>query len=179
MPNINKLIDQLDENRDYGSRTYEQVVEDVENGVLVIQPGYDHPVLSDLKGGVVKGSGRAKKQQAVSDFTSAVRRLKELEGNRDWFENTMKNPYKGRMVKTGDKNLREWFVEQAVESIMEKQNGSIKLLQFFLEQHIGKPKETSMGGIDALAKAMTEMLSGEGDIPVNTGDVIEGEYTVE
>ena len=174
--NVDKLIEQLDDTRDYG-KPFAEVVNDIQLGLITIEPGFDAPILKDMQGHKIKGTGK-RKTQLMPQFTSAINRLKELEGNRDWFENTMKSPYNTAAVKTGDKVLRDWLFDQAIISIAERQNGSAKLIWELFTQHIGKPKETSMGGLDALAKAMTEMLSGEGDIPVNTGEVIEGEFKV-
>lgn len=54
------LIPQLDPKRDYGTRTYEQVVEAVLSGALMIYPPVEpgrQPVLRLPEGPVVKGSG--------------------------------------------------------------------------------------------------------------------------
>lgn len=53
------LVSQLDPNRDYGSRTYEQVVAEVESGALILAPGKTLPVIRDAKTNhAVSGTGR-------------------------------------------------------------------------------------------------------------------------
>lgn len=56
---VELLIEQLDPFRDYGERSYEEVVEGVRNGTIRIWPGHTLPQLA-LQGqqGIIKGSGR-------------------------------------------------------------------------------------------------------------------------
>ena len=59
MASVEELVAKLDPNRDYGSRTFEQVREDIARGLIVIEDGPSLPILKDaFSKTVVKGSGR-------------------------------------------------------------------------------------------------------------------------
>lgn len=55
---IEDLIQLLDPHRDYGDRSYKEVVESVRNGRITILPGTPTPILRDVGRGVtIKGTG--------------------------------------------------------------------------------------------------------------------------
>ena len=59
-----ELIQQLDPKRDYGVRTYEDVVREVREGKLILKEGPTHqPLINDTRGLAVKGTGTWKIQQ--------------------------------------------------------------------------------------------------------------------
>ena len=57
---VSDLVSRLDPARDYGDRTYEQVVQDVHAGNLVLSPGAgQQPLIQEVGSGIfVKGTGR-------------------------------------------------------------------------------------------------------------------------
>ena len=64
-----ELIDQLEEDRDYGKRTYKDVVKDVKGGALIIAEGKTLPVLKDATTGVtVSGTGAPLKKNAQKSW---------------------------------------------------------------------------------------------------------------
>ncbi len=66
------LIQALDPARDYGERSYEQVVEGVRTGVLKLEAGLTVPVLKDAQTNlVVKGTGRPPGKGAHAAFSRA------------------------------------------------------------------------------------------------------------
>lgn len=74
-PSQDALINMLDPDRSYGDRTYEQVVEGIYSGDIIIEPGQRLPVLKDGKRKVaIKGSGQppqeglSNQQRALSQF---------------------------------------------------------------------------------------------------------------
>lgn len=86
------LISQLSEDRDYGERTYEQVVSDVREGRLIISVGQNLPQLVDAKSRkAVKGTGKPVgagtgpqhralwefRARALDDFDAAYEELRE------------------------------------------------------------------------------------------------------
>lgn len=53
------LLDKLDPSRDYGDRTYDEVVEAVKSGELALSPGQTLPIIRDARTNkVVPGTGR-------------------------------------------------------------------------------------------------------------------------
>ena len=55
---IEELIEQLDPNRDYGDRSYKEIVDSVRAGNINIRPGIPTPILRDVGRGVtIKGTG--------------------------------------------------------------------------------------------------------------------------
>ena len=51
-----KLIDQLEVDRDYGELSHEEVVAKVYRGELILSTGHFRPVIRDASGAVVRGS---------------------------------------------------------------------------------------------------------------------------
>lgn len=74
-PSQDELIARLDPERDYGERTFEQVINQVGDGRLFLEPGANLPVIKDTASGrMVRGSGRVPggtqgpRQHAMAEF---------------------------------------------------------------------------------------------------------------
>ena len=57
---IRRLLDRLDPSRDYGEYSYEQIIDGIHDGQVIIEEPRegDPPVLSDLGGRLLKGTGQ-------------------------------------------------------------------------------------------------------------------------
>lgn len=113
-----ELIQQLDPQRDYGVRTYEDVVREVREGQLFLKEGPTHqPVISDTRGIRVKGTGTAVIQQPSEPrvHTKAV----FLERAHSDFE-----------------KVYESMIESAVK-------GDVRAQKLFMELYVGRPKEVA------------------------------------
>jgi|TARA_R100000808_G_scaffold644_2_gene3280 hypothetical protein len=113
-----ELIQQLDPKRDYGVRTYEDVVREVREGKLILKEGPTHqPLINDTRGLAVKGTGTWKIQQPSEPriHTKAV----FLERAHSDFEAVY-----GAMI------------ESAVK-------GDVRAQKLFMELYVGRPKEVA------------------------------------
>ena len=64
------LISELDPDRDYGDRSYEEVVDDVKSSRLAIEPGQRLPVLRDATTRrPVKGTGQPLQNESPHEFS--------------------------------------------------------------------------------------------------------------
>lgn len=75
--NLPSLLDLLDPGRDYGDRSFEQVVDGIKSGEIVIESGWRLPVLRDAKTNrAIKGTGRPP-TAGVSVQQAALREFRE------------------------------------------------------------------------------------------------------
>lgn len=71
------LVDYLDPTRNYGDYTFEQIVEGIKDGSVLIEPGMRLPVLRSKKTGLpMKGTGQAP-NNGVSVQQAALREFRE------------------------------------------------------------------------------------------------------
>ena len=107
------LIRKLDRHRDYGGRTYEIVIAEIESGELRISEGIQQPVLRDQQGKAIVGTGRP--------ITKASRR-------RGW-------------TKRFDDRVDYDFdvvYSALVEKVME---GNITAITYWMDRALGKPSD--------------------------------------
>jgi hypothetical protein len=138
------LITLLSPERDYGDRSYEDVVREVIDGTLVIEPGYGLPVIRDRKTNrTVKGTGRPANSQGPQHAAlSAFRRLAIDD------------------------------VDQAYEELRAGMRaGDPRFHKIFWENLVGKVGETRGG--DEMAKAM-QMLVAHFEKPETRTVIIDG-----
>ncbi len=160
MDNLSKLIADLDPARDYGDRSYEEVVDAIHGGHLRIEASNgEHPILKDASTGrVVKGTGSS--GIAVipqKDLVEMAKERRHSEG-RAWFEGRLLGDYDRP---AGPLNDRDMVYDRAMTIISNGSKGSDKLIEFFLTQHIGKPRETSSNtGATLMEMILTKL--GEG-----------------
>ena len=147
VPSQAELIALLDEARDYGPRTHEQVVREVIDGLLLLRPGFSLPVIVDAATGyTVKGTGRPP-MTGVTPQQAAIARFRER--GVDYVDEVMDGIIAG--VRRGD----DWHWHK-----------------LFLDFQIGKVGEVRGG--DEMAKAM-QMLIARMDTPdVRTVEIIDG-----
>ena len=162
MRSTEELIADLDPTRDYSPYTYDEVVEEIRHGNIAITPGSNYPVLRTIEGQPVKGSGRPAR---TTDLVVSMRRLRDHENNRDWFDKQMT----GVRDDLG-KSVRQAVFDKGLETIMEGKHGHEILVRWYLENHTGKAKESSNSALDVLAETLLAALSEERPV------VIEGEY---
>lgn len=90
-----ELIKQLDPERNYGDRTYEQVVREVEAGSLILKPGHSLPVIIDSRTKkTVSGTGRPPGKPAAVFSRGYIERQFARNAQRIWeaaFEGAVKN----------------------------------------------------------------------------------------
>ena len=126
-----ELIEKLDPNRDYGKRTYTDIVREVEEGTLSLHVGPTAlPVIRNAADGVVvKGTGGQylhKAQDNPPIHTKAV----FLERAHSDFE-----------------KVYESMIESATK-------GDVRAQKLFMELYVGRPREAS----DAVDKAVVSRL---------------------
>lgn len=126
-----ELIEKLDPNRDYGKRTYTDIVREVEEGTLSLHVGPTAlPVIRNAADGVVvKGTGGQylhKAQDNPRIHTKAV----FLERAHSDFE-----------------KVYESMIESATK-------GDVRAQKLFMELYVGRPREAS----DAVDKAVVSRL---------------------
>lgn len=131
MASVEELVAKLDPNRDYGSRTFEQVREDIARGLIVIEDGPSLPILKDaFSKTVVKGSGRP------------------LSSPAEWSRQFLKERFAGDA---------EALYEAAKTAVLVK--GDMKALELLLKYGVGDHRE--QGGdagsraVDALMQLAT------------------------
>lgn len=145
------LIDQLDPDRDYKTRTYKEVVEQVREGTLRLQVGETLPQIVHVSNGrVVAGTGVPTHKLTSSDLRNLKANQREA---RDWFVGRMEGdrpPVKERLPK-----------DLVFDSLMEQaQKGGSKAGEILLTQYIGKAKETSSNTTGKMLEAVIETLRG-------------------
>jgi len=111
-----ELIAMLDPGRDYGERSYEQVIEEIEEGKLAILEGVRLPVVRSTETNLtVKGSGA---------YPGT--------GNRaDW----MKKEFEAYALD----DFREWYDALKKAGM----SGDVRAMKIYFEQTLGRPKEIS------------------------------------
>ncbi len=136
-------------------------MEAIRNGEVSIEPGSNLPVLRELDGRPVPGGGR---KARVADLALEVRRLRQHENNRDWFDKEMLRP-----VGEEGKSVRQAIFDKGLEDILSGKMGSDRLVRWYLENHTGKAKESTNSAMNILAERLLAALVGE--VP----STIEGE----
>ena len=128
MPSTDELVQQLDPNRDYGPRTFEQVKEEIARGAIVIEPGLSLPVLKDVASRkTIKGTGLA-----------AVRNPAE------WSRSLIREKFAGDA---------EALYEAAKNAVLIK--GDMKALELLLKYGVGDHREQ---GSDAGSRAVDALM---------------------
>tara|TARA_B100001123_G_scaffold403419_1_gene491900 strand:- start:117 stop:578 length:462 start_codon:yes stop_codon:yes gene_type:complete len=130
------LIELLDPNRDYGERTYDEVVGGIRAGKIRILPpsGSKHPILrnTDVPSGIhpiIKGSGRVTTVEANTKNPPAT-----------------KARFMARAVDDFD-SVYESMIESATQ-------GDVRAQKLFMEMFVGRPKEAT----ETLQKNMMDKL---------------------
>lgn len=149
------LIGNLDPTRDYGERSYEQVVAEVRAGALILRPGrFGLPMISDAATGMrIKGSSNPPIPGELSprDWSMAEFRRRAA----DNFDQAWKWLIKGMDPDT-NKNAHQFH-------------------KIYWEQLIGKAGESRGQLMDAVAVALLEAAKASRSSTV-TADVLDGEY---
>tara|TARA_R100000315_G_scaffold58730_1_gene34048 strand:+ start:3844 stop:4302 length:459 start_codon:yes stop_codon:yes gene_type:complete len=115
MKTVEELITELDPNRDYGERSYTDVVDGVRNGYIAISPGMPTPILRDIGRGVtIKGTGRP--------VVTHEHRSSNL----------------ARFEERGEVEFDSAF-EAFMQNVM---NGDVKAQMYFFDRMLGKPRES-------------------------------------
>ena len=127
-----ELIEKLDPHRDYGERTYTDIVREVESGsVRISDNGPRMPILRDSSSGLpVKGSGAIFVPEKTNQSRSNARTQFMLEAEKDFQD-----------------------VYQAM--ITSAKKGEVRAQKLFMELYVGRPKEVSEG---ANEKMMDKLL---------------------
>ena len=127
-----ELIYTLDPTRDYGDRSYDQVVTEIESGALMVIPSAKggQPIIRQKVGGfLIKGSGRT---------------------NDSNIERGMKETKRLFMARAADD------FDSVYESVVTSANkGDVRAQKLFMELYVGRPKEVSEG---ANEKMMDKLL---------------------
>lgn len=135
LPLEQDLLEALDPNRDYGDRTFEEVVEQVQAGALILLPGIGNPVIKDVATGkTVKGTGKV-----IAGEDSDKRRV-----------------IQSKFLERAEADFDEVYA-----SIMESVNkGDVRAMKLWVETVIGKPGEMRpTGGADIMEKIFEAMLT--------------------
>lgn len=156
-----ELIELLPETSSYDGRTKDEIAEAIRSGDVTIEPGTGLPVLRDERGKLVKGGGRNTRH--AEELAIGIRRLRQHENNRDWFDKQMTAVVDGKAV-------RQAIFDKGLETILEGARGHEILVRWYLENHTGKAKESSNSAMGILAERLLEALVGE--VPTT----IEGEW---
>lgn len=148
------LIDQLDPARDYGDRSYSEVVEQVKAGALILLPGRTVPVIKDkATGAVVKGTGQPPGRGAHAQFSRAY-------------------------IQEKFANNAEAIWEAAFRGATEGEDGvgDPRWAKLLFEYGIGAPLQDK--GNEAGASEFMKVLAALADRrPASTSDFIEGEFS--
>jgi len=127
------LIDLLDEKRDYGSRSYGEVVGGVRSGAISIYPGHPVPLLR-LGGMAIKGSGSPPQM----------------------IESSSKKPWAGKFEERAASDF-DAIYESLVQTAL---SGEVKAQMYFLDRLLGKPRESREAGNVELLSAFIGALAG-------------------
>ncbi len=76
-PTQQQLVDLLDPERDYGDRTYLDVLSGIDRGTILIRPGARLPMLVSSTGGTIRGTGQPPRT-GVTAQQHVVARMREL-----------------------------------------------------------------------------------------------------
>ena len=138
--NIEALIAELDPDRDYGERTYNDIVTDVRAGYISISPGHPSPILRDVGRGVtLKGTGRPLTTGTTrKTFISKFEERAEVE------------------------------FDAAFEAFMQKvMHGDVKAQMYFFDRVLGKPRESRQSAAHDQMNAFWASFAGSTMAKVN------------
>ena len=144
-----EVIASLDPTRDYGDRSYEQVVTEVESGALMVIPSAKggQPIIRQKVGGfVIKGSGRTNDSN-IERGTAETKRL--------------------FMARAADD------FGSVYESVVTSANkGDVRAQKLFMELYVGRPTEAVDGMDKDIAKIIAEhYLRSQGTRTIDILDV--------
>jgi hypothetical protein len=128
----------LDPERDYGERTYEQVLADVDAGKLRLGPGHNLPQIFDTETGrTVKGTGMSPNVGSGPQHAAlATFRRKALDDVDEAYRELRTG------MKTGDPRFHKIFWEQLIGKVGEvRAVGERSIMDKLLEAAL-KPRET-------------------------------------
>lgn len=134
---VEDLVRLLDPERDYGERSYSQVVNQVRGGDLLIEPGQRLPVLKDARTGhTVKGTGRGH-QNGVSPQQAIVAEFRKHAA--DDFDFAYQSLVRG--MKAGDPRYDKIWWEYAAGKVAEFRGGddTAKAIQVVLDYVRDRP----------------------------------------
>ncbi len=162
-PTLDELITRLDPGRDYGPRTYNEIVAAVQQGEIIIKANGDSLPILHLAGDnftPLKGSGA---RERTTTQLALSRALKKGDG-REWFERKMAEPLDYDIdVDDPTTPVRDILFVRAIQEI-KNESGKFtgKLIEFMLTQHIGKPKETINRATETIVEtALAQLEDGE------------------
>jgi hypothetical protein len=130
-PSRPDLIAQLSPERDYGDRDYDQVVREVIDGTLVLEPGYGLPVIRDRKTNrTVKGTGRPANSQGPQHAALSAFRRMAIDDVDDAYRELRAG------MKAGDPRFHKIFWENLVGKVGEVRGGDemAKAMQMLIER---------------------------------------------
>jgi hypothetical protein len=116
---VEELVSQLSQDRDYGPRTYEEVVEGVREGSINATPGHPVPLLR-VNNRSIKGSGAP---------------LALIEASKN---TNHKRPWMAEFEERGTTDF-DAIYEALVESAL---GGDVKAQMYFLDRMLGKPRDS-------------------------------------
>jgi hypothetical protein len=117
---MEELLDQLNPDRDYGSRTYGEVVTGIRDGNINVAPGHPVPMLR-VSGISIKGTGAP---------------LALVEAGK---ETNHKRPWMAEFEERGTTDFDAVY-EALVKSAL---GGDSKAQMYFLDRMLGKPRDSS------------------------------------
>ena len=146
MTNRGDLTRQLDPDRDYGHRSFEEVVAGVHKGTLLLEEGLVVPVIRDATTGqVVKGTGQS------------IAEVDNIEGKRAWSH---------RFQQLGRHSFDELY-EQLIDLC---RSGNFKALEYFFNRMSGKPSELRTEGSTKATELLIEKLGQTTQVAIPSAD---------
>jgi hypothetical protein len=140
MKTLDELIIELDPNRDYGERSYTDVVKDIRSGYISISPGVPTPILRDVGRGVtIKGTGRP------------------------LATNSNRNSFIAKFEERAEVEFDSAF-EAFMQNVM---NGDVKAQMYFFDRMLGKPRESREGAARDEMNAFWASFAGSSMAHVN------------
>jgi hypothetical protein len=135
-PSQADLIALLDKDRNYGDRTYDDVVREVIDGSLLLEPGHNLPVIKDARTRLaVKGSGRYVGTTGPQQEALAAFRRMALDDVPDAYAELRSG------MKNGDPRFHKIYWENLIGKVGETRGGDemAKAMQM-LVAHFEKPE---------------------------------------
>jgi|TARA_R110002020_G_scaffold9613_1_gene37718 hypothetical protein len=134
---LEELVEQLDPNRDYGLRTYSDIVVGVLDGSIHAAPGHPVPMLR-VDGMSIKGSGAP---LALIESTKGT------------------SPKKSWVVQFEERASTDF--DAVYESLLNSAlTGEVKAQMYFLDRLLGKPRESRDVGNTEMLSAFMGALAG-------------------
>jgi hypothetical protein len=142
---IDEMVAMLDPDRDYGERTFDDVVKAVRDGSISASPGHPVPMLR-IGAMSVKGSG------APVALANA----------------TKQRPWLAKFEERASTDFDAVYESLLTSAI----NGEVKAQMYFLDRLLGKPRETRDGGNSEMLSAFIGALAGTRMVDIEPPETI-------